>query len=1307
MHCFKPFLFFLFFSPFFISAQIPTLVLPIGHTEPINFVSFSSDGDKIATASFDNTLKIWETASGRLLKDFQIDSNTAFLYNWKKMIVANNYTVKIRDGQTGNEITSFTDPGKRKISSLVLSADGKRLMTVSSYVNNNIQAINIWDITAKPVLVDGVTNDNVNNGIGAVFNVVVSNDLTKIAIANKQQIIIRDFNSNNLIAEFKTPLNTGASAMLFSPNGNFIYTIRDSVVKCWNAATGFQTSFMIKAGNRVNALLLNKSGDRIITTNGEGIINLWDSSGKKIADITDQKQLLSVSGNDYLITESVSNEKRVWQMSDGIFVSRPSKVKPTDKNKKGLVSLSSDNELFVTVDKNEAAIYETQNGRLFSELKGHNLKILAHRVWTNGEKISVFYDDNTCRIWDIKKGILEIAFKVDILVKNAIISPDGLKLAVLSSDTTKIWDIGSGKLLAAIARKIDKLIFSPYEGIFLLHEESKAADRVTIWNLESNTEVKTVNQFPGVFCADGSVMASSVKSTIDNNNINLWITESGALIRKLEAANTLVFSGDASMFATASAQKDSFIRIDSLDNVSDTLNHSAFVIKDTSGCLLKPIVFSKGARKIAVQLLNCNDIIQIWDVVTRKPLCRLNGLYSSIKFSPDGEKIAAVKNDQSVILFDANSGNQLNTLKGYTSAVFGQLSREMDPTKSKKEDDFLSFLPDGSIVTKMYDNTINLWDENGKFLYRFFAVDSLDYLAVDADGRYDGTPGARDLLYYVCGDEVIQLEQIKKVSWEVGLAEKIMGKSAPRSFLTKKLSELSICGITPVITLLKQSDSLLVFNVLKRAGGLSELIVFVNGKGGVDTIDIAGLDFKNNEAKVEINTGKYADYFVAGAENSIFLRAKTTDRLITSRGVEISQSGKPGNSSDTKLFAIIIGINDYDGTSLNLEYCVKDANAIEEVISKSTKELLNVQGKKDNVVIYKLVSGKGNLTPTKENIIRTFEKVKAEAKPNDILIVFLAGHGTIYPAGSDKLYCLTSEANSFNEVADPEKRKIMSINGDELIGWFKSIYAKRQIMILDVCNSGAIVSNISKADSKFEAGTSRQESAIDNLNKESGVYVLSGAAGGTLANEVVPLKQGLLTYSILYGMKNGSALRDNHFLNIKELIYGSVSNLKMISKDFGFQQDPYYNFPLGGGTYDIGIVDKKIQEEIKLESSKPIMVKCFISNKSDSADFGDNVLSDMLDNKLAEMNKDVNSNLSFLFLPGFKLNKMLSTYKITGDYTIQDDAIILNYRLIEMNSKNTIKKTFPPITGMSDKPEKIIAEVIKQVDLFIEKGLKK
>lgn len=52
-------------------AQMPAMILPVGHTNRIYEAHFSPDGKKVITVSKDKTAKLWDAASGYLLADLR------------------------------------------------------------------------------------------------------------------------------------------------------------------------------------------------------------------------------------------------------------------------------------------------------------------------------------------------------------------------------------------------------------------------------------------------------------------------------------------------------------------------------------------------------------------------------------------------------------------------------------------------------------------------------------------------------------------------------------------------------------------------------------------------------------------------------------------------------------------------------------------------------------------------------------------------------------------------------------------------------------------------------------------------------------------------------------------------------------------------------------------------------------------------------------------------------------------------------------------------------------------------------------
>ena len=78
-----------------------------GHTGPVNCVAFSADGKRLASASKDQTVKVWDATNGQ-----------------------ETLTLK---GHTG------------PVTSVAFSPDGKRLASAS-----NDQTVRVWDVTPRP-----------------------------------------------------------------------------------------------------------------------------------------------------------------------------------------------------------------------------------------------------------------------------------------------------------------------------------------------------------------------------------------------------------------------------------------------------------------------------------------------------------------------------------------------------------------------------------------------------------------------------------------------------------------------------------------------------------------------------------------------------------------------------------------------------------------------------------------------------------------------------------------------------------------------------------------------------------------------------------------------------------------------------------------------------------------------------------------------------------------------------------------------------------------------------------------------------
>ncbi|MEH1833594.1 MAG: caspase family protein, partial [Nostoc sp.] len=122
-----------------------------GHSSAVNSVAFSPDGKTIASASSDNTVKVWDAATAKEITTFKEHSSAvnsvAFSPDGKTIASASSdNTVKVWDAATAKEITTFKGHSDA-VRGVAFSPDGKTIASASS--DNTVK---VWDAaTAKEI----------------------------------------------------------------------------------------------------------------------------------------------------------------------------------------------------------------------------------------------------------------------------------------------------------------------------------------------------------------------------------------------------------------------------------------------------------------------------------------------------------------------------------------------------------------------------------------------------------------------------------------------------------------------------------------------------------------------------------------------------------------------------------------------------------------------------------------------------------------------------------------------------------------------------------------------------------------------------------------------------------------------------------------------------------------------------------------------------------------------------------------------------------------------------------------------------
>lgn len=615
-------------------------------------------------------------------------------------------------------------------------------------------------------------------------------------------------------------------------------------------------------------------------------------------------------------------------------------------------------------------------------------------------------------------------------------------------------------------------------------------------------------------------------------------------------------------------------------------------------------------------------------------------------------------------------GYEANTI-GYHIPTTAKLIREHTGHENKIQSK-LFFSNESRLLSSSQDGSVILWNvDTGDEIIRvyFFDRDPKKWVHLHPSGLFDASPEAMEMMYWTKGMEIIAFDQLKDRYWVPGLWEKVLnGESLPE---IKSIDEIKL---QPKVELRSTESDQVEIALTKRDGGYGKVAIFINGKEVISDARGSKMDTTKSTQKILYSIKDHP--YLKDGENEIVVKASSADGFVQGRGELLTIMRESNAVTEPHFYGVVIGISEYANSSINLKFPVKDATAISKSIDIGASNLFG----EDKTHIYSLTS-ESSLKPSKQNIEQVLKEISGKAKAEDIIFLYLSGHGISYGGSNGDFYFLTADATSSNRESyqDSEVRKQKTVSTEEWVSWIKTIPALKQVMIIDACGSGKAVENLITA--RNVEGS--QIKAIDRMKDRTGMFIISGCAADAVSYEASQYGQGLLTYSLLQAMK-GAALKEDKYIDVFTIMDHARETVPDLARGVGGIQEPQLLIPKGG-SFDIGMLESQDKAEIPIAEPKRVFIRSILVDKKKYRDVLD--ISKKLNDELGLLTSKGDNTLDIVY---FDADEYGNSCQITGGYEGTETNLTLDMTIVCGSSEESIQIS---ATSVDDLVTKIIEAI--------------
>jgi len=513
------------------------------HTDIVPFLSFSPDGRRLASGSYDGMVKVWDVERGALLWSGSHTSNISGLaYSPDGNIVASggrDATVRLWDAQTGTLLETLPHPQAVFSIACTWSPDG-RLLACSGSDGQ----IRLWKREKTgPATCIAILVGHTNRGTGQAF----SPDGSLLASANWDQTIKLWEVASGDILQTLVGHTDRVETVAWSPDGRTLASAAfDQTIWLWDVERNSYRTALRGHTDVVFSLAFMPNSRRLLSGSTDGTLRVWDTESGQCEQI-----LQGYTVSLYDLAWSPNGTQLASGGSDGLMsiwdvegLTSPRLLHAHHLLTFG-VGWSPDGRWLASSGwDNTIRVWDATTGTCVRMMRDPDDAYTSFYgiAWSpDGKLLACGNYRQEVQVWEVSTGTRQwIAREQPASARRVAWSPDGALLASAGNDgIVSVWNASDGMLLKQLRghqSKVNDVAWSRDGKWLASGGGSRDNEELFVWDMRSLERVRVLSGHPGIVytVAWGPTGAVLVSGGSDGM-LRWWDRHSGECVQTRQA----------------------------------------------------------------------------------------------------------------------------------------------------------------------------------------------------------------------------------------------------------------------------------------------------------------------------------------------------------------------------------------------------------------------------------------------------------------------------------------------------------------------------------------------------------------------------------------------------------------------------------------------------------------------------------------------------------------------------------------------------------------------------------------------------